>query len=113
MNKQIWDTILNQWDTFEELAVAKKFSLENREIYPVDKISVLFQKSGKIANLNIIPLAWIINEKEGNKEENNSEKMDNPQESDYYMVLFDTDNLNLVEDIIKEFKSFYNHLDHK
>ena len=85
MNKKIWDTILNQWDTFEELAVSKKISLENREIYPVNKISVLFQKSGKIANLNIIPLAWIINE----KEENNPEKKDNDLETDYYMVLFD------------------------
>ncbi|PKL66808.1 MAG: hypothetical protein CVV28_09015 [Methanobacteriales archaeon HGW-Methanobacteriales-1] len=109
MNKKIWDTILTQWDTVEELAVSKKISLENREIYPVNKISVLFQKSGKIANLNIIPLAWIINE----KEENNPEKKDHDLETDYYMVLFDTDNLNLVEDIIKEFKSFYNHSDHK
>jgi len=109
MDKKIWDLVINQWDTFEELAVAKKISLDNREIYPVNKISVLFQKSGKIANLNIVPLAWIINE----KEDNNSEKKDNAQESDYYMILFDTNNLNLVEDIIMEFKSFYNYLGHK
>ena len=108
MDKKIWDMVINQWDTFEELAVAKKISLDNREIYPVNKISILFQKSGKIANLNIVPLAWIINEKE-----ENSEKKDNVPESDYYMILFDKDNLNLVEDIIMEFKSFYNHLDHK
>lgn len=109
MNKKIWDAILTQWDTVEELAVSKKISLENREIYPVNKISVLFQKSGKIANLNIIPLAWIIKE----TEENNYGKKDNDTEADYYMILFDTDNLNLVEDIITEFKSFYNDLDHK
>lgn len=107
MDKKIWDMVINQWDTFEELAVAKKISLDNREIYPVNKISILFQKSGKIANLNIVPLAWIINEKE-----ENSEKKDIP-ESDYYMILFDKDNLNLVEDIVMEFKSFYNNLDHK
>lgn len=108
MDKKIWDMVINQWDTFEELAVAKKISLDNREIYPVNKISILFQKSGKIANLNIVPLAWIINEKE-----ENSEKKNNVPESDYYMILFDKDNLNLVEDIIMEFKSFYNNLDHK
>ncbi len=109
MNKKIWDTILTQLDTFEEISISQKISLDKREIYPVNKISIFFQKSGKISNLNIVPLAWIINE----KEENNPEKKDHDLETDYYMVLFDTDNLNLVEDIIKEFKSFYNHSDHK
>lgn len=113
MNKKIWDTIINQWDTFEEISVSQKISLENREIYPVNKISIFFQKTGKISNLNIIPLAWIINEKKENKEENNSEKKNNDSKTDYYMILFDTNNLNLVEDIITEFKSFYNHLNNK
>lgn len=109
MNETILDKILTQWETFEELAVAKKISLDNREIYPINKISILFQKSGRIANLNITPLAWIINE----KEENYDEKNDNAQGSDFYMILFDKDNLNLVKDIITEFKSFYNDLENK
>jgi hypothetical protein len=109
MNETILDKILTHWETFEELAVAKKISLDNREIYPVNKISVLFQKSGKVANLNITPLAWIIKE----TEENNSEKKDNTLENDFYMILFDRDNLNLVEDIVMEFKSFYNNLENK
>jgi hypothetical protein len=109
MNETILDQILTQWETFEELTVAKKISLDNREIYPVNKISILFQKSGKIANLNITPLAWIIKE----TEDNNSENEENVHESEFYMILFDKDNLNLVEDIITEFKSFYNDLENK
>lgn len=118
MTEKFWEKFMEQWDTLEETVFAKKVFIENREIYPVNKISILFKKTGEIATLSTIPLAWVIKEKcpaqydknaDFSKSERPSFKYENDKkEIQYYMVLFDKENMNLIEEIIIQFKALIN-----
>lgn len=125
MKEKLWENFLEQWDTFEETIFAKRISLENREIYPVNKISMLFKKTGEIATLNTTPLAWVIREispdfshnqnlnaSSSKNQDMEAESTDCEIQSDceiqYYMVLFDKNNMNLIEEIIIQFKLVVN-----
>ncbi|MCK9151509.1 hypothetical protein [Methanobacterium alcaliphilum] len=55
---------LNSWDHKEELVWGKKIILGEREIEPLNIISILYDKSGDVAFTSIKPLAWFITEKE-------------------------------------------------
>ena len=98
MDERIWGHLIEHWETFEEKVFAKKIIIENREIYPLNKVSILFKKTGNIATLSMTPLAWMV-------VENNPESEDMGAESQYSMILFDENDLELVEDIVKHFKS--------
>lgn len=98
MNEKIWDHLIENWDTFEEKVFAKKFILADKEIYPLNKISILYKKTGNIATITMIPLAWMI-------KENNPEIDDMDAESQYSLVLFDDKDLEHVEEIVKQFKT--------
>lgn len=98
MDEKIWGHLIAHWDTFEENVFAKKIILDDKEIYPLNKVSILFKKTGNIATLSMTPLAWMV-------VENNLESGDMAAESQYSMILFDENDLKLVEDIVKQFKS--------
>jgi len=44
MNEKIQGYLIEHWDTFEENVFAKKITLGDREIYPLNKVSILFKK---------------------------------------------------------------------
>ncbi len=98
MNEKILGHLIEHWDTFEGTVFAKKIILDDKEIYPLNKVSILFKKTGNIATINMTPLAWMI-------KENNPEFEDIGAESQYSMILFDEHDMDHVEEIVKQFKS--------
>ena len=98
MNEKIQGYLIEHWDTFEENVFAKKITLGDREIYPLNKVSILFKKTGNIATISMTPLAWMV-------KENNLEFDHMRTESQYNMILFDKNDCDHVEEIIKQFKN--------
>lgn len=53
---------LESWDLKEEIVWSKKIILGDREIDPLNKISIFCNESGEVAFTSIKPLAWFITE---------------------------------------------------
>ncbi len=93
MFENILKEFTDNWEHFEEKIFVKKIILDNRKIYPVHNVSYLFKKTGQISTIAISPLAWVI-------KENNSQIDD---ENEYYMILFDKNDMKHVKAIIEKF----------
>jgi hypothetical protein len=79
-------SMVNLWELEEEIVLAEKIQLGNREIYPLHKISVLYKKSGEVASASVNPILWMILE--------NNEK---------YILLFDEEEVDADDENIFDF----------